>query len=87
MDTNTDVDISESIETELNGPACQASQFSTEDIANMSQRLKERLATLAKEAREKKGPDTDFVAAFRRIKLHVPPEPKSDTEVPPGSEE
>jgi LmbE family N-acetylglucosaminyl deacetylase len=87
MQTNTYIDISEAIETKLKGLACHASQFSSEDIANMSQRLKERLAALAKEAKEKKGMDTDFVEAFRRIKLHIPPEPKSETQVPPGSEE
>jgi LmbE family N-acetylglucosaminyl deacetylase len=84
--TNTYIDVSAAMETKLKGLACHASQFSPEDIANMSVRLKERLATLAKEAREKKGLDTDFVEAFRRIKLHIPPEPKSETQVPPGSE-
>lgn len=87
MRTNTYIDISEAIDTKLKGLACHASQFSPDDIASMSERLKERLATLAKEAREKKGLDTDFVEAFRRIKLHIPPAPKTDTQVPPGSEE
>jgi LmbE family N-acetylglucosaminyl deacetylase len=87
VQTNTYIDISELIETKLKGLACHASQFSPEDIANMSERWRERLATLAKEAREKKGLDTDFVEAFRRIKLHIPPEPKSETQVPPRVEE
>jgi LmbE family N-acetylglucosaminyl deacetylase len=85
--SNTYIDIAESIETKLQGLACHASQFSPEDIVSMSQRLRDRSIATAKEAKEKKGLDVQYVEAFRRIKLHIPPEPKSETAVPPGSEE
>ena len=87
MQTNTYIDISEAVETKLKGLARHASQFSPEDLANMSGRWRERSKAIVKEAKEKKGLDTDFVEAFRRIKLHIPPEPKSETQVPPGTEE
>ena len=87
LETNTYIDIGESIATKLQGLACHASQFSPEDIVKMAERLKERTAAMAKEAREKKGVNMQYVETFRRIKLHVPPEPKTETEVLPGSEE
>jgi LmbE family N-acetylglucosaminyl deacetylase len=84
---NTYIDITETIETKFKGLACHASQFNPEDIASLSERLRERSAAMAKEAREKKGLNMQYAEAFRRIKLHIPPEPKSDTEVPAGAEE
>ena len=87
MQANTYIDIGESIETKMKGLACHASQFSLADIAGMAERWKERTAAIAKEAKEKKGLDMQLVEAFRRIKLHVPPEPKLESEVPAGSED
>jgi LmbE family N-acetylglucosaminyl deacetylase len=85
--TNTYIDIAETIETKFKGLTCHASQFSPEDLASMPERLRERSAATAKDAREKKGLDIQYAETFRRIKLHIPPEPASQTEVPPGSEE
>lgn len=86
MQSNTYIDIGESIQTKLQGLARHASQFSPEDIASMSERMRERNAAIAKAAREKKGLDIQHIEAFRRIKLYVPPEPKAETEVPAGAE-
>src|SRR5215472_16311095 len=52
---NTYIDIGETIETKLQGLARHASQFSPEDIAAMSERMKERTAALVKEAKERTG--------------------------------
>jgi LmbE family N-acetylglucosaminyl deacetylase len=87
QETNTYIDISDSIETKLQGLARHASQFSPEDSAKMSKRLREWATMAAKAAQEKKGLDIEFAEAFRRIKLHIPQEPDSETIVPTESEE
>jgi LmbE family N-acetylglucosaminyl deacetylase len=87
MQTNTYIDIGESIETKWKGLACHASQFSPEDIASMPERMRGRTAAIAKEVREKKGLDIQYVEAFRRIKLHIPPAPNQETEVSAEAEE
>lgn len=73
--SNTYIDVSETIDLKAKGLACHASQFSPEDFQKMLPRLHERAAAVAKEAREKKGQDIQYAEAFRRIKLHIPPEP------------
>jgi LmbE family N-acetylglucosaminyl deacetylase len=85
--TNTYIDIGESIKTKLEGLARHASQFSPEEIAAMSERMRERTAAIVKEAKEKTGLDMEYVEAFRRIKLHIPPEPQSEIEVVISAEE
>ncbi len=85
--TNTYIDIGESIETKWQGLACHASQFSPEDIASMPKRMRERSAAMVKEVREKKGQEMQYVEAFRRIKLYVPPEPKLETAAPAEAED
>ncbi|GCF07844.1 PIG-L deacetylase family protein [Dictyobacter arantiisoli] len=82
--TNTYVDVTTSIDQKGKGLMCHASQFNPEDRDSMSQRIRERAAMVAKEAKEKKGLEMQFAEGFRRVKLHVPPEPKTPM---PGSEE
>lgn len=73
---NTYVDVTETIELKGKGLMCHTTQFGPE--ANMTERLRERAANLAKEAKEKRGVDMQFAEGFRRIKLHIPPEPKEE---------
>jgi hypothetical protein len=40
--------------------------------------VREGGARMAKDAKEKKGLDIEYAEAFRRIKLHVPPDPKEE---------
>jgi len=74
--TNTYVDISETIDLKGKGLLCHVTQFGPD--ANLAERLRERAAAVAKEAKEKKGLDMQYAEAFRRIKLHVPPDPKDE---------
>jgi len=73
---NTYVDVTETIEIKGKGLQCHVTQFGPE--ANMVERIRERAAGLAKEAKEKRGLDMQFAEGFRRIKLHIPPEPKEE---------
>jgi LmbE family N-acetylglucosaminyl deacetylase len=73
---NTYVDVTETIELKGKGLQCHTTQFGPD--ANMIERLRERAAEVAKEAKEKKGLDMQYAEAFRRIKLHVPPTPKDE---------
>src|SRR5579859_1630337 len=73
---NTYIDVSETIDLKGKGLLCHTSQFGPE--ANMIERLRERAAQVAKEAKEKKGQDIQYAESFRRIKLHIPPEPKEE---------
>ncbi len=74
--TNTYVDISETIDLKGKGLLCHVTQFGPD--ANLVERLRERAAAVAKEAKEKKGLDMQYAEAFRGIKLHVPPDPKDE---------
>jgi LmbE family N-acetylglucosaminyl deacetylase len=71
------VDVTETIDIKAQGLMQHASQFNPEDRENMPKRMRERAAQVAKEAKEKKGLDMQYAEAFRRVKIHVPPEPKS----------
>lgn len=81
---NTYIDVTETIDLKGKGLLCHATQFSPDsDIPN---RIKERAAATAKEAKEKQGLDMEYAESFRRIKLFIPEEPKVEGEVP-GVEE
>lgn len=70
--TNTYIDVSETIELKEKALQCHVTQFGPN--ASMKERLLERAAAVAKEAKEKKGLDMRYAEAFRRIKLYVPPD-------------
>lgn len=74
--TNTYIDVSETIDLKGKALKCHATQFDPD--AKMGDRLRERAAVVAKEAKEKKGLDIQYAEAFRRIKLHIPPEPREE---------
>jgi LmbE family N-acetylglucosaminyl deacetylase len=84
-DVNTYVDVAETIDLKAEGLMQHASQMNPEDREKMREFMRERASMVAKEAREKKGLDIQFAEAFRRIKIHIPPAPK--TPPPAGSEE
>jgi LmbE family N-acetylglucosaminyl deacetylase len=67
---NTYIDISETIELKIKGLQCHISQFGPE--VKWLDRVSERAAVKAKEAKEKKGLTMQYAEAFRRIKLYVP---------------
>jgi LmbE family N-acetylglucosaminyl deacetylase len=73
---NTYVDVSETIDLKGQGLLCHLTQFGPD--ANIAERVRERAAIVAKEAKEKKGLDMQYAEAFRRIKLHVPPDAKEE---------
>ncbi len=77
---NTYVDVTETIDLKGKGLLCHATQFGPE--VNIVERVRERAAETAKEAKEKKGLDMQYAESFRRIKLFVPEEPKVEEEVP-----
>lgn len=81
---NTYVNVSETIDIKSEGLMRHASQFNPEDREKLFERMRERAAIVAKDAREKKGLDIQYAEAFRRVKIHVPPEPKTPA---PGNEE
>ncbi|GCE03683.1 PIG-L deacetylase family protein [Dictyobacter aurantiacus] len=85
--TNTYVDVTESIDKKGQGLMCHKSQFNPEDNERMAERMRERAAAVAKDAKEKKGLEMRYAESFRRMKLHIPPAPKEETAVPAGSEE
>lgn len=84
MQTNTYVDVTESIDKKGEGLMRHTSQFNPEDNERMKESMKERASIVAKEAKEKKGLDMQYAESFRRIKLHIPPQPKTPM---PGNEE
>ncbi|HLZ64216.1 MAG TPA: PIG-L deacetylase family protein [Ktedonosporobacter sp.] len=73
---NAYIDVTETIDLKGKGLMCHTSQFGPE--ANMLDRLRDRAAQVAKEAKEKKGLDMQYAESFRRIKLYIPPEPKEE---------
>ncbi|BCL83409.1 GlcNAc-PI de-N-acetylase [Ktedonobacteria bacterium brp13] len=83
-ESNTYVNVSETIDVKSEGLMRHASQFNPEDREKLFERMRERAAIVAKEAREKKGLDIQYAEGFRRVKIHVPPEPKTPA---PGNEE
>ena len=74
--TNTYVDVTETIDIKGKGLQCHSSQFGPE--SGIPERLRERSAAVAKEAKEKLGLEMEYAESFRRIKLFVPPQPKED---------
>ena len=74
---NTFIDISETIELKAKGLQCHVSQFGPE--ANILEMIRSWGAETAKEAKEKKGLEMEYVEAFRRIKLYVPKEEKPES--------
>ncbi len=82
--TNTYIDVTETIDIKGQGLMRHASQFNPEDNERMGERIRERAASTAKEAKEKKGLDMQYAESFRRVKLHVPPDAQTAT---PGTEE
>ena len=74
---NTYIDVSETIDLKVKGLQCHVTQFgpNAEDIAT---RMREYAAREAKAAKEKLGLDMQYAEVFRRIKLHVPPEPQEE---------
>jgi LmbE family N-acetylglucosaminyl deacetylase len=83
-ESNTYINVSETIDVKSEGLMRHASQFNPEDREKLFERMRERAAIVAKEAREKKGLDIQYAEGFRRVKIHVPPEPKTPA---PGNEE
>jgi Uncharacterized proteins, LmbE homologs len=81
---NTYVDVSQTIDIKARGLMQHASQFNPGDREQLSTWMRDRGAIVAKEAREKKGLSMQYAEAFRRVKIHIPPEPKTPA---PGSEE
>jgi LmbE family N-acetylglucosaminyl deacetylase len=78
---NTFIDISKTIELKAKGLQCHVTQFGPE--ANLLEMIRKWGAETAKEAKEKKGLEMEYVEAFRRIKLYVPKEeaePKKEAE-------
>jgi len=73
---NTFVDVSETIKIKGEGLKCHVTQFGPE--TDLTERILERAAETAKEAKKKKGLDMQYAEAFRRIKLHIPPEAKEE---------
>lgn len=73
---NTYVDVSETIELKGKAILCHVTQFGPD--AKMVERVREGGTRMAKDAKEKKGLDIQYAEAFRRIKLHVPPDPKEE---------
>jgi LmbE family N-acetylglucosaminyl deacetylase len=73
---NTYIDVSETIDLKGKALQCHVTQFGPE--SDMVNNTRKRAAELAKEAKEKKGLDMQFAEGFRRIKLHIPPEPKEE---------
>jgi LmbE family N-acetylglucosaminyl deacetylase len=76
-DVNTYIDVSDTIDLKGQGLLCHASQFGPE--TKIPERIRERAAEVAKEAREKKGLEMRYAEAFRRIKLYIPPDPREET--------
>lgn len=79
---NTYIDVSETIELKGKALRCHVTQFGP--TTDMTARILERAADVAKEAKEKKSQDMKYAEAFRRIKLYVPPapEPQAKEEAP-----
>lgn len=78
-EVNTYIDVTETIDLKGKGLLCHASQFDQGGI-DMVERIRERAASVAREAKEKQGLDIQYAEAFRRIKLFIPPEEKEKSE-------
>ncbi|MGZ3623744.1 MAG: PIG-L deacetylase family protein [Ktedonobacteraceae bacterium] len=74
---NTFIDISETIELKVKGLQCHVTQFGPE--ANMLELMRRWGAETAKEAKEKKDLEMEYAEAFRRIKLYVPKEERTES--------
>ncbi|MBE3561393.1 MAG: PIG-L family deacetylase [Ktedonobacteraceae bacterium] len=68
---NTYIDVTETIDLKGKGLNCHASQF--DSGSDLTQRVRERAAAVAREAKEKRGLDMQYAEAFRRVKLYIPP--------------
>ena len=73
LQTNTYIDISETIGTKLEGLASHASQIGPDERPKLAERLRKYHLEVAEEAHEKKGLNMRYAEAFRRIKLYIPP--------------
>lgn len=78
MQSNTFVDISETIDLKAKAILCHVTQFGPDAATEMPRRMHEMAARMAKIAKEQKGQDIQYAEAFRRIKLHIPPTPKDE---------
>ena len=76
--SNTFVDVSETIDLKARAILCHVTQFGPEAETQMPKRIHEMASRMAKIANEKKGSEIQYAEAFRRIKLHVPPTPKDE---------
>jgi LmbE family N-acetylglucosaminyl deacetylase len=74
---NTYIDVSETIDIKGQALLCHASQFGP-GASELVRRVRERSADVAKEAKEKQGHEMQFAEGFRRIKLHIQPEPQEE---------
>lgn len=78
---NTYIDVSETIDLKGKGLQCHVTQFGPQ--TDIAERVRERAAHVAKEAKEKKGLDMQYAESFRRIKLFISPkQEESKAEVP-----
>jgi len=75
---NTYIDVTETIDLKGQGLSFHTTQFSPEDREKMPERLRERAAATARESNEKKGTQMQYAEAFRRIKLHIPPQQEEE---------
>ncbi len=73
---NTYVDVSSTIDLKGKALKNHVSQFNSDE--DISVRIKERSAQVAKQAKEKQGLEMGYAESFRRIKLHIPPETKEE---------
>lgn len=78
MQANTFIDVSETIDLKAKAILSHVTQFGPEAEAELPRRMREMSSRMAKMAQEKKGIEAQYVEAFRRIKLHVPPAPKDE---------
>ncbi|MBV9690747.1 MAG: PIG-L family deacetylase [Ktedonobacteraceae bacterium] len=69
---NTYIDVSETIDLKGKGLQCHVTQFGPQ--SEIAERVRERAAEVAKEAKEKKGLDMQYAESFRRIKFFIPPQ-------------
>jgi LmbE family N-acetylglucosaminyl deacetylase len=76
--SNTYIDVTETIDLKGRLLNAHASQFNPDEHEAMTNHAKERAAATAREAKEKKGLDIRYAESFCRMKLHVPPEAKSE---------
>jgi LmbE family N-acetylglucosaminyl deacetylase len=73
---NTYMDVTSTIDLKGKALKSHASQFNSDE--DISIRIRERSAQVAKQAKEKQGLEMEFAESFRRIKLHIPPTAKEE---------